>query len=54
MRSGAENYKLKITSAVLKVCFVSLHPSVIVAHNEALKLAQHYTHSGVVILKVSV
>ena len=39
MRSGNENYKLKITLAVLKVCFVSLHPSVIVAHNEALKIS---------------
>ena len=39
MRSCVENYKLKITSAILKVCFVSLHPSVIVAHNEALKIS---------------
>ena len=39
LRPGAENYKLKITSAIIKVCFVSLHPSVIVAHNEALKIS---------------
>ena len=39
MRSGAENYKLKITTAVLKVCYVSLHLMVIVAHNEALKIS---------------
>ena len=39
MRFGDENYKLKITSAVLKVCFVSLHPGVIVAHNDALKIS---------------
>ena len=39
IRFGDENYKLKITSAILKVCFVSLHPSVIVAHNEALKIS---------------
>ena len=39
MRSGVENYKLKITSAILKVCFVSLHPTVIVAHNESLKIS---------------
>ena len=31
-------YKLKILSAVLKVCHVGLNPSVILAHNEALKL----------------
>ena len=39
MRSGNENYKLKITSAILKVCHVSLHPSMIVAHNEALEIS---------------
>ena len=39
MRSGSENYKLKIKSAILKVCHVSLHPSMIVAHNEALELS---------------
>ena len=39
IKSGAENYILKITSAILKLCFVSLHPSVIVAHNEALKIS---------------
>ena len=38
IRSGNKNYKLKITSAILKACFVSLHPSMIVAHNEALKI----------------
>ena len=37
MRTGTENYKLKITSAILKVCHVSLHPSMIVAHNEGLE-----------------
>ena len=39
MRHGVKVYKLKILSAVLKVCHVGLNPSVIVAHNEALKLA---------------
>ena len=39
MRSGIGNNKLKITSATLKVCSVSLHPSMIVAHNEALKIS---------------
>ena len=39
MRSGNENYKLKITSAMLKVCYVSLHPSMIVVHNEALEIS---------------
>ena len=39
LRLGTENYKLKITSAIIKVCFVSLHLSVIVAHNEALKIS---------------
>ena len=38
MRNGVKVYKLKILSAVLKVCHVGLNPSVILAHNEALKL----------------
>ena len=39
--SGVEKYKLLITDAILKVCHVSLNPSMIVAHNEALKLTPH-------------
>ena len=38
MQNGIKVYKLKILSAVLKVCHVGLNPSVILAHNEALKL----------------
>ena len=39
MRSGNENYKLKILSTILKVCHVSLNPSMIITHNEALEIA---------------
>ena len=49
MRHGTNVYKLKILSALLKVCHVGLNPSVIIAHNEALKLGLHYIHSGEVI-----
>ena len=39
MRVGTNNYKLQINSAVLKVCHVALNPSLLLAHNEALKLS---------------
>ena len=38
MQNGTKVYKLKILSAVLKVCHIGLNPSVILTHNEALKL----------------
>ena len=38
MRNGTKIYKLQIRSAVLKVCHVNLNPSLIIAHNESLKL----------------
>ena len=38
MRNGSKLYKLQIRSAVLKVCHVSLNPSLIIMHNESLKL----------------
>ena len=38
MRHGSKIYKLQIRSAVLKVCHVNLNPSLIIAHNESLKL----------------
>ena len=37
MRNGVKVYQLKLLSAVLKVCHLRLNPSVILAHNEALK-----------------
>ena len=33
MRLGTKNYNLKITTAVLKVCYVSLNPNMILAHD---------------------
>ena len=38
MRHGSKIYKLQIRSAILKVCHVSLNPSLMIAHNESLKL----------------
>ena len=38
MRLGAKNYRLLITSAVWKVCYISLNPNMILAHDEALKI----------------
>ena len=38
MRNGSKIYKLQRRSAVLKVCHVSLNPSLIIVHNESLKL----------------
>ena len=38
MQNGVKVYKFKILSAVLKVCHIGLNPSVIIAHNKALKL----------------
>lgn len=32
-------YKLKIQSAILKVCHINLNPKLVLAHNEALKLS---------------
>ena len=37
MRDGKEKLRLKITEAILKVCYISLNPDMLVAHNEALK-----------------
>ena len=37
MRNGKEKLRLKITEAILKVCYISLNPDMLVAHNEALK-----------------
>ena len=37
MRVGTKKYKLKINEAILKVCHVTLNPSLLLAHNEALK-----------------
>ena len=39
MRLGTNNYKLKINNAVLKVCHVAINPSLLLAHNEALKIS---------------
>ena len=39
MRLGTKNYKLVITSAVWKVCYISLDPNMILAHDEALKIS---------------
>ena len=38
IRHGSKTYKLQIRSAILKVCHVSLNPSLTIAHNESLKL----------------
>ena len=38
MRLGTKNYKLVITTAVLTVCYISLKPNLILAHDEALKI----------------
>ena len=37
MRYGKEKLRLKITEAILKVCYISLNPDMLVTHNEALK-----------------
>ena len=42
MRLGAKNYKLIITSAVWTVCYISLNPNMILAHDEALKISFKY------------
>ena len=34
-----KNYKLKIISAVWKICYISLYPNMILAHDEALKIS---------------
>ena len=39
MRLGTKNYKLVISSTVWKVCYISLNPSMILAHDEALKIS---------------
>ena len=39
MRVGTKKYKLKINEAILKVCHVTLDPSLLLAHNEALKMS---------------
>ena len=39
MRLGTKNYKLIITSAIWKVCYISLNPNMIFAHDEALKIS---------------
>ena len=39
MRLGTKNYKLKIISAVWKICYISLDPNMILAHDEALKIS---------------
>ena len=39
MRLGTKNYKLVVTAAVWKVCYISLNPKMIVAHDEALKIS---------------
>ena len=39
MRLGAKNYKLIISSAIWKVCYISVNPNMILAHDEALKIS---------------
>ena len=39
LRNDTKAYKLKITDAILKVCHISLDPTMIVAHNQALKMS---------------
>ena len=38
MRLGTKSYKLIITTAIWKVCYISLNPNMILAHDEALKI----------------
>ena len=54
MREGKEKLRLKITEAILKVCYISLNPDMLVADNEALKQVLHCTPFGESILKASV
>ena len=39
MRLGTKNYNLVITTAVWKVCYLSLNLNMILAHDEALKIS---------------
>ena len=39
MRLGSKNHKLIITTAVWKVCYISLNPNMKLAYDEALKIS---------------
>ena len=54
MRLGAKNYKLVITSAVWKVCCISLNPNMILPHDEDLKISPAIYPFGGVTLRVLV
>lgn len=37
-----QSYRIEVSDAVLKVCYVKLNPTVLLAHNDALQNKKHY------------